>query len=373
MSDYLGSAWLPALAPSTAMKGDTRVVTTRAPGDPALIQVGSFVATVMQTQLNDAWLVLDPASSVTRPGTIDGTRDGVGVVRAVFYRDPKKGVFATPDLPCLFVYRAEGPKRYLRVAQNGHRRISTLAVMWVTSPVDESREKTDRFPFHNSVESSIYHALVYRRHPSWVTPADQRDVDGLKTAFATSLTTQTITSFNGALAGTEMVAARPVCMTNTAAAGAYSTARIYVTGTDEADNELTDWMEFSTLNGGETITTILRFKTVTSVVLPAMAAITGSMTIGYWDSPDVPRGSLVQRAAGFQKMDLKELRTMPFEIVRPQQEPVPLLGVEAQVEVHEDAFLDPTIHAESPYDIEAHIQRSDGETNFTSLEIEGSP
>lgn len=354
------------------MKGDTRVVTTRATGDVALAQIGSYVATTMQAQLNTAWLVLDPASSVVRPGAIDGTRDGVGVVRGVFYRDPKKGVFATPDLPCLFVYRMETPKRYMRIAQNGHRRISTVAVMWVTSPVDESREKTERATFHNSVEASLHHALVYKRHPSWVMPADERDVDGLKTTFATSTSSVVLTAFNGALAGTEMVAARPVCMTNTAAAGAYSTERIKVIGTDENDLPLTDWMEFATLNGGETITTILRFKTVTRVEIPEMATTGGSMTLGYWDSPDVRRGSLVQRAAVFQKMDLKEVRTVPFEIVRPQQEPVPLIGVEAQIEVHEDAFLDPVVHAESPYDIEAHIQRSNGETDFTSLEIEGT-
>lgn len=372
MSDYLGSAWLPALAPDRVTKGQTSVVDTRAAGDPALVQVGSFLATVMQNQLNAAWLVLDTASAVVRPNTIDGVRDGVGVVRGVYYRDPKKGVFASPELPCLFVYRHEAPKKYVRVAQNGHRRISTIAVMWVSAPTSETQDKGERAAFYNSVEASLFHALVYKRHPSWVIPADLRDLDGLRTAFATSTSAVTLSSFNGALASTTMVAARPVCLTNTAVTGAYSTGRIYVNGTDENDNVLRDWMELSTLDGGETITTILRFATVTSVEFPAMATTTGSMTLGYYDSPDVRRGSLIQRAAGFVRLELKELRTMPFEIVRPQQEPVPLLGVEAQIEIHEDSFLDPTIHAESPYDVEAHIQRDDGETDYTSLEIEGT-
>ncbi len=371
MSDAIGAAWLPALVPTMATAGSTSIMSTRAPGDPALVTLGSYLATVMQDRLNDAWAILDTSSSVVLPGTIDGTRDGVGIVRRVFYHDPKYGDFVTPDLPALFVYRqTKTPTKYKRNAQDSHRRTQSIVATWVAPPTDLTRQRGERDPFMNVVNGVVHHALTFKKDPSWTIAADDRDLDGLKTAFATSTSEATITSFNGALASTTMRAARPVAITNTAVAGAYATGDIVVTGTDSRGRALTATLAFTTANGGETIVTILRFATVTSIVFPAMLLGTGSMTVGYYDSPDKRGGSLVQRACQFAKMDLTDIRYQPFEIVRSKgEDPVKLLGLEAVIEVAEDQFWDPDVHATTPYTVEAHVQRTDG-TDYQSLELE---
>lgn len=367
MSDALGAAWLPALVPSTTVQGNTRIITTRAPGDPALVTLGSFLATVMQDQLNAAWAVLDTASTPTRPDTVDGTRDGVGVVRGVHYHDPSEGAFLAANLPALFVYRhTKQPARYQRVAADAHRRIQPIVVTWVTAPVEVERQAT-RQPFANAVNAVLHHALTWKRHPSWVTPADERDLDALKTSFATSTGAVTISTFNGVMAGQTMAPPRPICFTATAAVGAYSTNPIVVTGVDK-NGTFQDTASFATANGGATVTTIFPFASPTSIALPAMLLTSGSLQIGYWDSPEKRGGSLVQRACGFSDMRLREIRFQPFNIARERgAEPVRLLGVEAVIDVSEDSYWDPDVHAQTPYTTEAHVQQPDG-TDFSSLE-----
>lgn len=370
MSDAIGLSWLPAVEPATAMKGLTRVVTDRAPGDPALVTLGSYLATVMQSQLNDAWLKLHTSSAVTLTGSIDGTRDGVGVVRDVYFHDPSDGALVSANLPALFVYRGtKQPAQFKRIAADAHRRIQPISCTWVAAPVDISRQRENIDPFVNSVNGSMHFALTWKRHPSWVIAADERDLDGLKTSFATSTSAQVITVFNGALADATMVSARPVAITVTAAAGAYSTGNITVEGTDKNGAALTVTMNLTTANGGETIVSILRFATVTRVTLPAMALTTGSITIGYYDSPDKRFGSLVQRACAFSDMRLLTARYLPFQVVREKElAPLTLLGLEATIEVHEDSIWDADVHAINPYTFEAHVQHADG-TDFSELEI----
>lgn len=372
MADAIGATWLPVLAPSTAVVGITSTVTTRAPGDPALVTLGSYLATVMQAKLNAAWAVLDTASSVVLPGKVDGTRDGVGIVRTVYYHDPKEGDFVAANLPALFLYRQgrTQPARFTRLTSDAFRRNQVLVATWVATPTDIHRQRAERDPFMNAVNGVMHHALTYKRDPSWTIAADDRDLDGLKTSTATSTSAVTVTSFDGALASTTMRAQRSVAITAAPAVGAYSTEPIVVTGYDNRDRLFSAKTAFTSANGGETVVTGLRFARVTSVAFPEMLLNTGAYTIGYWDSPDKRAGSLVQRACQFANMTLREIRYQPFEVARGKgEDPVRLLGVEATVDVAEDQFWDPDVHATTPYTIEAHTQRADGD-DYQSVEIE---
>lgn len=371
MSDAIGAAWLPALAPTRS----GALMTTRSPGDPALVTLGSYLATVLQANLGTAWNVLN-AGMPDLAGTVDGTRAGKNIVRRVYYQNPvAKGAGATfeaPDLPGLFVYRPDTPQKAVRIAADAHRRNSTIGALWIATPAPNvDIQRLERDTFNNSVSAALFDALTYKRHPSWVVPADEADVDGLRLAAATSTLATTISSFTGALAGVEMSPPRPVCFASTAAAGAYNTTDpILVTGLDDKDVSFTDRAYLTAANGGQTVTTIFRFKTVTSILIPAQLLTTGSVSAGWYDSPEKRQGSLVLRACAFNTMVLREVKTTRFDIVREKDmPPIPMMGVEALLDVGEDGFRDPDVHAQSPYDIQA--AQTTNTTDYTTLEIIG--
>lgn len=372
MSDAIGASWLPALAPTRVLRGQSQVMTTRAVGDPALVTLGSFVATVMQAQLGTAWTALDSRAALPIAGAVDGTRSGLNVVRRVYYHNPRKGNFVADDLPGLFVYRFEAPEKAERFAQDAHRRQGAIGLLWLASPAPSVEiQRTERDPFNNVVSGSLHHALTFKRHPSWTIAEDDAAPEGMKTSFATSTSPVTVTVFNGSLAGATMRPPRSASITTAAAPGAYSTDPIWFAGVDEFGKTFRDSVVLSA-DGGETAPTVQRFARYTEVTLPAMLLATGAITLGYWDSYEKPAGSLVQRACGFSSMVLREVRRQPFEVLPDKGvAAIPMVGVEAILDVGEDEYWDPDVHARTPYDVEAHVRRTDVDIDFTSLEIDG--
>jgi len=373
VAEALGLSWLPAAVPTRGTVGDqTGVMQTRSPGDPALVQLGSYVATVMQAQLNDAWMVIDTSSPIVRPGAIDGTRDGVGVVRRVYYHDPRKGAFIAENLPGLFVYQPKQNLKTNRPAQDAHRLTRQVGIMWIPGPPpSEEKESTERASFRQAVRASLHNAFTWKRHPAWTVAADDAIPEGLKTSFGTSTSPLTITNFNGSQLA--IAPQRSAMVSTTVAPGAYNTSEPIVwTGLDERRDTVIQRVYLTNPNGGETIPTVLRFKSIVRVDIPAMLLITGAIKLGWWDSYEKAQGSLVMRACAFSYMQITDIRDVDFEIKRSgDQASIPVSGVEALVSVGEDTFWDPDFRAQRPYDIEAHVQHVDG-TDFTSVEIEGS-
>jgi len=365
MSEAIGLSWLPAIAPT---RNADKSIATRAPGDNALVPLGSYVATVMQAQLGAAWTVLDSTAAVTLSGTIDGTRDGANVVRRVYYHNPRKGTFIGADLPGLFVYRFDAPEKNQRVAQDAHRRQGTIGLLWIPNEAPTGDIRTDEWTtFKNSVSGSLHNALTWKRHPAWTVTADDAIPAGLKASTATSTAAVVLTSFTGpTLPATPK---RSFSITTTAAAGAYNiTDPILVTGTDERGT-FTVKLYLTDADGGETVATVLRFTAITRVELPAQLLTTGTYTLGWWENYEKTQGSLVMRACAFSRMDLREIRDVAFEIKREGLPSIPVTGVEAIVDTAEDPFWDPDFRAQTPYVIEAHVRRTDG-TDFTDLEID---
>lgn len=365
MSEAIGLSWLPAVA---ATRNADRTIATRAPGDPALVPLGSYVATVMQAQLGAAWAVLDSRATTTLPDTIDGTRDGANIVREVYYHNPRRGTFIEANLPGLFVYRADAPAKNTRVAQDAHRRQGAIGILWIPGEPPTGDIGADEWTtFKNSVSGSLHNALTWKRHPAWTVAADDAIPAGLKTATATVTTPVTHSTFTGS--SPTASPKRAFSITTAVAAGAYNTTDpIIVTGVDERGS-FEVRLYLTNANGGETVSTVLRFESITSVALPAQALTTGSYTLGWWSSYEKPQGSLVMRACAFSRMDLRELRDVAFELKRPGLDNIPVTGVEAIVDTGEDSFWDPDFRAQTPYVVEAHVQRTDG-TDFTDLEID---
>lgn len=367
MTEALGRAWLPAVVPT---RNADRSIATRAPGDPALPLLGSYIATVMQAQLNDAWTTLDSRADISLPSMVDDTRAGVGVVRRVYYHNPRKGVFVGADLPGLFVYRYDNPVKMTRPAQDAHRRNGQIGLLWIPGEgPSKDIERNEWDTFRNSVSASMHNALTYKRHPAWTAPDDDAIPAGLKTTASTSTSAIIITSFNGS--NLTVNPKRSASITTSATTGAFNTNEpIIWTGEDEVGS-FTERTYLTNANGGETIPTVMRFKKITRVELPAMLLATGSYTLGWWDSYEKAQGSLIQRVCGFITMSLRDIRDVSFDITRegPDKElgPLKVTGVEAVLDVGEDQFWDPDFRARTPYVVEAHVRRPDGE-DFTALE-----
>lgn len=369
MSEAIGLSWLPAAVPTRYTVGDrTSAIQTRAPGDSALVPLGSYVATVMQAQLGAAWTALDSNASVVLPGTIDGARNGANIVRRVYYHNPRKGTFIGADLPGLFVYRFDAPAKGQRVAQDAHRRQGAIGLLWIPGEPPTGDIGIDEWStFKNSVSGSLHNAMTWKRHPSWTIAADDAIPAGLMPSAATSTSAVVLTSFTGpALTASPK---RAFSITTTAAPGAYNIADpILVTGKDERGT-FTVKLYLTDTDGGETVATVLRFADITKVELPAQLLATGAYTLGWWENYEKTQGSLVIRACAFSRMELREVRDVSFDLKRTGLENITVTGVEAIVDTAEDAFWDPDFRAQTPYAIEAHVQRTDG-IDFTDLEID---
>ncbi len=366
MSDSLGALHLPAPAP-TVYPVDER---TPAPGDPALELVGSFVATALQAELGAAWAAL----SSEKPDivdAVDGSRDGTGPVRRVIFSDPRDGYFEPADLPALFVWRS-AYQAYVRAAADAYRRRTTITIAWMPPRADEDPQRRERDPFVNAVSAALHKVLLERRHPAWVAAEDEADPDGLKTSFATSTSAVTISSFNGALAGSTMVGARPITITKSAAAGAYNvTDPVEVTGLLEDGASFTERVTFTDDSSEETVSTLFLFGSPTTVELPEQQTTGGTLTIGYGASPDARKGSLVQRLGCFCEWRPGRGALVTFQLKRPDGEPVPFRMFEAPLDVAEDLALDADLRSFSPYDIHVDGVRSDLDEEVFEFDLEG--
>jgi hypothetical protein len=224
-----------------------------------------------------------------------------------------------------------------------------------TGPNEQTRE---RATFFHAALAALQLAFGQRRHVSWVVDTDLADLDGVKTAFATSASPVTVNTFNGALASTTLQTPRPITITTAAAVGAYNTTDpIPITGTLANGQSWTENVYLTDADGGETVQTIFPFVSPTEVELPAMLTTGGSLTIGYADSLDVSKGSLLQRACAFREMRVTRSMTQPIAVQRTGEEARSYEAVEIFLDVAEDSFADPDLRAYSPWDIETHGQK----------------
>jgi hypothetical protein len=342
LSDVVGALSLPVAVPDVWPPTDR----TLAPGDPALVQLGSFVATVLQADCGTAWEALDPGRPA-QPRAIDGVRLGEGVVRRVWFQDPRLGYFAPEDLPGLFVYRT-AKADHARFKADEYRRRWPIAIAWLPPRTEADAQRRQRDTFINAVTASLHRNLVFARHRAWVLDSDLAAPTGLLAAALTSSTSlTTITSFDGTLATFPLKPGRPLQISTSVAVGAYNTTDpIIVTGWLDSGATHTDKLYLTSANGGETVVGTWSFATPVSVTIPAQLLTTGSFTIGFYDSPDVKLGSLVQRVCGFLRMEMKGVSTQPIRVAQAVGEPVVHVACEVTVDVTEEVDFDLAEHAE---------------------------
>lgn len=344
MSDALGILSLPVAVPTVAPPGDR----TLAPGDPALVTLGSFAATALQTDVGDAWEALSPGKPLLSYA-VDGERDGTTAARRCWFSNPRDGYFSPEDLPGLFVYRTglATPQRY---GADLYRRRWAVGVAWLLPPSETDSQRRQRDPFINAVSTALHRAFVHLRHPAWVLDSDRADDDGLvATTVQTSLSPVTLTGaqLTGALAGLSAKPGRPVQIITSATTGAFNTTDpLRFTGVLDSDVTFTDDVYLTAANGGETLVGTWGFRPVTHIVIPPQLLTTGTFTFGTYASPDVKLGSLVQRACGFVECKLRSGSAQPIPVRHPNADPVLYRAYELTLDVAEDLDIDPAEHAE---------------------------
>lgn len=351
MSDSVGALPLPAPAPTVWPPLDRSL----APGDPALLHLASFAATVLQADVGAAWAVLDPGRP-DQPLAVDGVRLGTGPVRRCWFSDPREGYFAPEDLPGLFVYRSgANATEFERWSADNYHRNSRIAIAWIPPQAEEDAKRRLRDPFFNAASAALHRAFVFRRHAAWIRDEDLADENGLVTAAqATSAAPVTLSgaSLDGALAGSALTPGRPVQILTSAAAGAYNvTDPIVITGTLDNGVAHTDRLFLTDTNGGETVVGTWSFGRVTSVAIPAQLLTTGALMLGFYASPDVKFGSLVQRPAGLVRLALRSISVAAIPVKRGADTPTNYRGLELLLDVVESLGIDPLEHAEA-YDPE---------------------
>ena len=315
-----GASTIPLQSPATG----------EAVGDPALDVLLSFCKAVLNADAATAWATR--AAGETPP------------VREVFAHDPVANDFVDRDLPALFMYRDNGGT-YEDEGIDLHRENSTVKLRWVFPPTVQGPQAS-RDPIISGMSKTLAKAITQGRHASWVVADDLADNDALRTAAATSTSIQTITGagFTGALAGDGVHAARPISITTTAAVGAYNTTDPIVLTFLLADGrEHSEDVYLTNANGGETISGIWPAALETSVVLPAMLTTTGTIAIGYADSPEVARGSLVKRAAGLSMLALVgpgKRNTMPIQVKGATEQPPPYRTLDFELRIQEICTID---------------------------------
>jgi hypothetical protein len=82
------------------------------------------------------------------------------------------------------------------------------------------------------------------------------------------------------------------------------------------------------------------------VELPEQLLTTGAFQFGFYRSPDVKLGSLVQRAAGFVELKQRRGGVKDILVKRPNEQPTPFRGYELILDVSEELGIDPAEHGE---------------------------
>ncbi len=360
--DSIGLLQLPT-APPPAAGGATLVDKPQAVGDPALVVLADYLATVLNTDCQAAWEALVPA---THRGVMRGPKgvEGVGrgtVVREVFFMNPvplnPTGIntrfINEANLPALYVYRDFRSGRKEQYASDVNRRTSTIKVEWIAPNTGDQIEMIVRAAFHNAIASALERAIRFGRHRSWIIAND----DASPKAIATT-TTQTTdwvlteAQLNGPDATTTVYPARPVLITTLPQSVAtYSLSPIRVVGLDGKHRSWSDVITLESQLGGEGVNSVWRFEKVTRVEFPGMPVAGAPIHVGYHVSPDQREGSLVMRHAGFSRMQILQpgdLRPVPTgQTGEGKDGPVmgTAVGLEMSIQVEEDIIIDPLQHS----------------------------
>lgn len=123
------------------------------------------------------------------------------------------------------------------------------------------------------------------RTKTYLTTADFKDVDALKTSVATSTSVATYSggALNGAIGTATMDPPRGVSITTASHSGSYNTgAAIVVTGT-YGGQVVSESISLTQANGGETVYGSQPFDAVTSIAVPAQTDALGSFQFGVGD------------------------------------------------------------------------------------------
>jgi hypothetical protein len=297
MGDSLGILRLPVPVPLLNGKVRTK---TRAPGDPGLQVIASFIATVLQREIAAAWASFIPNDPVLADH-VDVDRDGIGPVRMISFHDPRdmrrrQRSANLADFPALYVFRAADTSKLDQVAEDYPIRTTTILVTWVPRPPSDTKVSESRDPFFNAVSVAVCAAINYGQHPAWILPSDLDQPTALLAATATSTAPATI----AIQAQPTIEPARRLLLTTAPAAGAYTVgSRVTFTGKNARGRQWSDTVTITNADGGEALHTVWPFSEATSMAVEAQALTTGSFTLGLHESSETMQGSMMERAAGF--------------------------------------------------------------------------
>lgn len=329
MADTWGALTLPAAVPSTDTGDGT---TTAAAGDPCLDTLLAFFEAVLVADVGDAWDARAPAAE-EQP-----------IVRSVFTHDPTQVEFNEALLPALFLWRPGDGGGVDEYAEDFLRDSAALRLWWVMPYAPDPDMQRQRMPFINAVGKALARACNAGRHPAWVLAADSTaDPDAIR--LATTNTTGAVTwsgaGLNGAVGGGTVNASRCVTVTAAASTGAFNiTDPIEVTGLLDGGIEHTEPLYLTNANGGQTITGIWRFASVTSIARPAQLLASGTISVGYAESPEATLGSLVKRAARLSQLSVTSTKPRRFEIINEAGERIgPFYAAEIAIAI-EEIFAD---------------------------------
>lgn len=279
-------------------------------GDPALSKLGSYLQSVLNSQLGAAWAELRPRAG-----------DASLPVRAVLTHDPRRRSFNDKLLPALFVFRVKG--EFARSAEQFDWDASNICVMWIYPP-DTQEKDVPRAPFANAIAKTVRRALEAERYRSWVDSGDDdplsasydADADSILTAQTSSLSTASYAgaSLDGAIGTSTMVPRRIVTVTTapTLLPSYNTTDPIVFECVDMFGGATSIEVTLTEPLGGETLAVDQDVRRVVSVAFPTMLTVDGELSVG--TSAVAGRGSNVRQRCGFVRCNLRSWAPMSFEI-----------------------------------------------------------
>lgn len=360
--DRVGLLQVP-ISPPLSVGGDALVDKPHAIGDPALVVLADYIATVLNHDCQAAWETLVPT---THRGIMRGPKgvEGVGrgtVVREVHFVNPvplnPTGVntrfINESNLPALYVYREFRSGRRENYSSDVNRRTSTIKVEWIAPCTGDQVDAIVRAAFHNAIASTVEKAIRFGRHRAWVIADDGAAPKAIATTNTqTSDWVLTGNLLNGPDANVTIFPPRPVLITTIPqSVASFPLTPINVYGLNGNHRSWMDTITLTNALGGESVGSVWRFEKVTRIELPGAPVAGAPLCIGYALSPDQREGSLVARHAGFSRMQViqpGDLRAVPTgQTGEGKDGPVmgAALGLEMSIQVEEDIVVDPLAHA----------------------------
>jgi len=127
------------------------------------------------------------------------------------------------------------------------------------------------------------------------------DADGVHAAFAATTSAQTITT-----SISNPVYPRNITATSAGTAGDIAAVSAIITGTDMADEVITETLPVFTVNSGSKVEGSKAFKTVTSIYVPAMDGTGATIAVGWGDIFGLPFTKAVHKCLGTWFEDVLE-------------------------------------------------------------------